>query len=152
VPSFRAVRKVAFTPRQMFDVVADVERYPLFLPLCEGLTVQERRSLEGRTELTATMSVGYGAIQEAFTTRVTLDADGGVIHVRNLDGPFSKLENTWRFVPAPGGCEVQFAIDYEFRSMMLSLVAGAAFEKAARSYTEAFEQRARTLYGPPASV
>jgi coenzyme Q-binding protein COQ10 len=141
VPSFRTVRKVAFTPRQMFDVVADVERYPLFLPLCEG-----------RTELTATMSVGYGAIQEAFTTRVMLDADGGVIHVRNLDGPFSKLENTWRFVPAPGGCEVQFAIDYEFRSMMLSLVAGAAFEKAARSYTEAFEQRARTLYGPPASV
>lgn len=148
MPSFRTSRKVAFTPQQMFGVVADVERYPAFLPLCEGLVVKERATRDGRTELTATMSVGHGPIHERFTTRVTLDPDAGVIGVKNLDGPFSRLENTWQFVAAEGGCEVRFAIDYAFRSTMLQIIVGAAFDKAVRSYTHAFEQRARTLYGP----
>lgn len=133
----------------MFDVVADVERYPQFLPLCEELTVLDRRQSEGRTELTARMRVGYGAINEEFTTQSTLDPEQHLIRVRNVDGPFSKLENEWRFVAADGGCDVRFAIDYAFRSAMLSLVVGAAFDKAVRSYTAAFEARARALYGAP---
>jgi coenzyme Q-binding protein COQ10 len=152
VPSFRTSRTVAFTPRQMFEVVADVERYPEFVPLCEGLIVRERTASGEVTLLVATMSVGYGAIKEAFTTRVSLDPGAGVIRARNVDGPFSKLENEWRFVAAGSGCEVHFAIDYAFRSAMLSLIAGAAFDKAVRHYTEAFEQRARLVYGPPAAV
>jgi coenzyme Q-binding protein COQ10 len=150
LPSFRTVRRVSFTPEQMFDVVADVERYPEFLPLCEGLTVLER-SASG-DELTATMTVGYKSITERFTTHVTLDRAASLIRVRHLDGPFSHLQNEWRFTPANGGADVHFSIDYAFRSAMLSLIVGAAFDKAVRSYTDAFEGRARKLYGSPASA
>ncbi len=152
MPSFRTVRRVAFTPREMFDVVADVERYPEFLPLCEGLTVTERKPGERGTELSATMTVGTKAITERFTTRVTLEPEAGLIRVRHLDGPFTHLKNEWRFAAAGSGCDVHFFIDYAFRSAMLSLIVGAAFEKAVRSYTDAFEARARALYGSPAGA
>jgi len=138
----------------MFAVVADVERYPDFLPLCEGLTVHERHEeADGTRLLEATMTVGYGAIQERFTTRVTLDPGNRQIRARHLDGPFSRLDNTWQFEPAAAdGTDVHFFIDYAFRSTMLALIVGAAFDKAVRHYTEAFEGRARTLYGTPAGV
>lgn len=152
MPSFKTVRHVPFTPREMFDVVADVERYPEFVPLCEGLAVTARKTGERGTELTATMTVGYKAITERFTTHVALDPEAGVIRVRNVDGPFTHLENDWRFVPAGSGCDVHFSISYAFRSAMLSLIVGAAFDKAVRSYTDAFEARARALYGPPAGA
>jgi coenzyme Q-binding protein COQ10 len=152
LPSFKTVRHVPFSPREMFNVVADVERYPDFLPLCEGLTVIERKTGERGTELTATMTVGYKAITERFTTHVRLDPEAGQIRVHHLDGPFSHLENDWRFVAAGEGCDVHFSIDYAFRSAMLQLIVGAAFDKAVRSYTEAFEARARTLYGTRAGA
>lgn len=152
MPNFRTVRRVPFTAQQMFDVVADVEHYPKFLPLCEGLIVNERRRGEKGDELTATMTVGYKSITERFTTQVALEPAASLIRVRHLDGPFSHLENEWRFVSAPGGSDVHFSIDYAFRSAMLSLIVGAAFDKAVRSYTDAFEARARALYGSPAGV
>ena len=153
MPSFRTVRRVPFTPQQMFAVVADVESYPQFLPLCEALTVTKREATsDGGTELTATMSVGYGAITEQFTTQVLLDPGAALIRVRHQDGPFTHLENEWRFVPAVGGCDVQFFIDYAFRSTMLQMIVGGAFDKAVRSYTDAFEGRARSLYGPRATA
>lgn len=152
MPSFKTVRHVPFSPREMFNVVADVERYPDFLPLCEGLTVIDRKTGERGTELTATMTVGYKAITERFTTHVMLDPEAGHIRVRHLDGPFSHLENDWRFVAAGEGCDVNFSIDYAFRSAMLQLIVGAAFDKAVRSYTEAFEARARSLYGTRAGA
>jgi coenzyme Q-binding protein COQ10 len=152
LPSFRTVRRVPFTPDQMFDVVADVERYPQFLPLCEGLVVHERKSGAAGEELTATMTVGYKAITERFTTHVVLDRARHMIRVRHRDGPFTHLENEWRFTPAAGGSDVHFAIDYAFRSAMLSLIVGAAFDKAVRSYTDAFEARARALYDSPAGA
>ncbi len=136
----------------MFDVVADVERYPEFLPLCEGLDVIARTDGDGVAELTATMAVGYKAITERFTTHVVLEREAGRIRVSNLDGPFTRLDNDWRFVAAGSGCDVHFAIDYAFRSTMLAMIVGAAFEKAVRSYTEAFEARARTLYGSRTDV
>ncbi len=152
MPSFKTVRRVPFTPGEMFDVVADVESYPAFLPLCEGLTVHERRESGDRVELAATMTVGYKAITERFKTHVTLDQPAHVIRIRHLDGPFTHLESEWRFAPAGPGCEVSFAIDYAFRSAMLSLLVGAAFDKAVRRYTDAFEQRARMLYGSRAGA
>jgi coenzyme Q-binding protein COQ10 len=130
----------------MFDVVADVERYPEFLPLCESLAVESRTATANGSVLVARMSVGYRAIREAFTTRVTLEPAAPAILVEYLDGPFSHLENRWRFLPTPGGCEIDFFIDYQFRSTMLALVVGAAFDKAVRHYAEAFEARARALY------
>jgi coenzyme Q-binding protein COQ10 len=156
MPSFRTTRRVPFTPRQMFDLVADVERYPEFLPLCEALSVRSR-TLDGDIEvLTADMTAGYKAIHETFRSRVRLDrARCGVATagVGGAMGPFSRLENRWEFRVAPGGCEVDFCIAYELRSAMLQMLVGALFDRAFRRYTEAFEQRARQVYGvaPPAA-
>lgn len=131
----------------MFDVVADVERYPEFLPLCEGLVVKSRAETPEGAVLVATMTVGYKAIRESFSTHVVLNLQALTIQVSYLDGPFDHLNNEWRFEPANGGALVHFFIDYAFRSRLLAVVAGAAFDKAVRSYTQAFEGRARAIYG-----
>jgi coenzyme Q-binding protein COQ10 len=149
MPSFSTKRRVRYTARQMFDLVADVEQYPQFLPLCEALTVRSREKRGASTVLVATMEVGYKAIREAFTTRVTLNPDQATVLVEYLEGPFRRLENWWRFDPVPGGCEVDFFIDYEFRSAMLGLLVGALFDRAFRKFAEAFERRAGVIYGLP---
>ena len=154
MPTFETRRRVPYSPRQMFDLVADVEQYPRFLPLCESLAVRQR-SIDpaGNTVLVATMGVGYGAIRENFTSRVTLQPTDDRILVAYLDGPFSRLDNRWTFAPAgEGGCDVGFWISYEFRSRMLGILMGAMFDKAFRKFAEAFEARARVVYGPPAAV
>jgi coenzyme Q-binding protein COQ10 len=153
MPSFRTTRSVPFTPRQMFDLVADVGRYPQFLPLCEGLTVLSR-AREGEVDvLTADMTVGYKAIRETFRSRVRLDPAGMEVAAAGVPGamgPFSRLENRWQLRDAPGGCEVDFFIAYELRSTMLQMLVGALFDRAFRRYTEAFEERARAVYGASA--
>jgi coenzyme Q-binding protein COQ10 len=150
MPSFRTTRRVPFTPAQMFDLVADVERYPEFLPLCEALVVKQR-GREGDVDvLLADMTVGYKAIRETFSSRVTLDPARLEVIARDADGasgPFRQLQNRWLFRAAPGGCEVDFSIAYEFKSMMLQTLMGALFERAFRRYTAAFEERARAIYG-----
>jgi coenzyme Q-binding protein COQ10 len=133
----------------MFDLVADVERYPEFLPLCEGLRVTERLRDIGAEVVRAEMDVGYGALHETFTSRVTLDAETPRVTVEYLDGPFQYLDNRWGFEPARGGCTVDFYISYELKSLMLQLMVGAVFERAFRRFTEAFEQRAHQIYGTP---
>ena len=148
MPAFATTRRVAFTSRQMFDLVADVENYPKFFPLCEALRVKSRAP-DGRS-LVAEMDVGYSAIRETITSRVTLDPASLTVAADLVKGPFRKLENRWRFTEAPGGCDVHFAIDYEFSSFMLQMVVGAVFEQAFRRCTEAFETRAREVYGAPA--
>jgi coenzyme Q-binding protein COQ10 len=140
------MRGVPFTPQQMFDLVADVERYPEFVPYCEKLVIRSREVADGITRLIATMSVGYSAIRESFTTRVTLDNTQRRILVEYLDGPFSHLENRWSFEPASGGCTVDFHIEYEFRSRLLAAVLGAVFGKAFQHFTQVFEERARKVY------
>lgn len=154
MPSFSTRRAMRYSPRQMYDLVADVARYPEFLPLCEALSVRERRPAApgpGET-LTADMTVGYKQFHETFVTRVDLMPDLPRIDVTYLDGPFKRLENRWQFLPADGGCEVDFFIDYEFKSLMLGLVVGAVFDAAFRRFTEAFEARAGVIYGPPAGA
>jgi len=133
----------------MFDLVADVEQYPAFLPLCEALRVRRRAaSGEGVETLIADMTVGYKAIRETFTSRVTLDRPRLRILVEYVDGPFRHLENRWAFHQLDDvGCEVDFFISYEFKSMALGLVMGAVFERAFHKFAEAFEERARTVYG-----
>jgi coenzyme Q-binding protein COQ10 len=127
--------------------VADVERYPEFLPLCESLSVRSREQHGSDSILTATMRVGYHAIAESFTSRVTLRPEQNEIIVAYLDGPFTHLNNRWRFRETAGGSEIEFFIDYAFASRMLAMVMGAVFDKAVRKYTHAFEERARALYG-----
>lgn len=152
MPSFRTTRRVPHTPQEMFDLVADVERYPEFLPLCTGLRVLRRARDSDADVLVAEMSVGYKKIAERFATRVALDREKLSIHVSYIDGPFRYLENRWSFLPDANGCLVEFAIDYEFRSIALGLLMGAMFDRAFRRFTDAFETRADDVYGrEPAS-
>ena len=152
MPTFETTRRVPYTAEQMFAVVADVERYPEFVPLCEQLVVKTREVGSTHTTLTAAMSVGYHAIRETFTSRVTLRPERKEIDVAKIDGPFARLTNRWRFRDVPGGSEIHFHIYYAFASRVLSLLMGTVFDKAVRKYTEAFEARARTLYGTRAAA
>ncbi|GBU19125.1 MULTISPECIES: type II toxin-antitoxin system RatA family toxin [Methylobacterium] len=150
MPSFRITRAVRHTPQQMYDLVADVERYPEFLPLCEALRVLRRQpgKEEGAEVLVAEMAVGYKAIRERFTTRVTLDPGERRILAEYIDGPFRHLENRWAFKEAEnGGCLVDFFINYEFKSFALGLLMGRMFDHAFRKFTDAFEARAERIYG-----
>lgn len=148
MPQYETTRSVPHSPRQMFDLVADVERYPEFLPLCEALTVRSRKDGEAKSLLIADMTVGYKKIRETFTSQVLLKPDDLVIDVKYLDGPFKYLDNKWTFEPrGDGGCDVRFFIDYEFKSMMLGALMGAMFDRAFRMFAEAFEKRAREIYG-----
>ena len=149
MPSFRINRAVRHSPRQMYDLVADVERYPDFLPLCESLRVLRRQpGADGTEVLVAEMGVGYKAIRERFTTRVGLDRPNLKITAEYIDGPFRHLENRWAFKPGrDGGCDVDFFITYEFKSFALGLLMGKMFDRAFRKFTDAFESRADRVYG-----
>lgn len=149
MPSFNTVRHVGYTPEQMFALVADVENYPQFLPMCEALTVRSRKERDGVTVLVADMGVGYKAIRETFTSQVVLKPDDLRIDVKYLDGPFKYLRNSWAFEVADGGCDVKFDIDYEFKSRILGVMMGAVFDRAFRMFTSAFETRAADIYGAP---
>jgi coenzyme Q-binding protein COQ10 len=151
MPSFSTTRYVPFTPRQMFDLVADVVRYPEFLPLCEGLTVKQREREGDKEVLFAEMTVGYHAIRETFVSRVVLDPAGLQVDAGSppgyAGGPFRQLQNRWSFAEAGNGCDVRFFIAYEFRSLLLHALVGNLFDRVFRRYTIAFEERARAVYG-----
>lgn len=147
MPQFETRRPVPHTPDQMFALIADVERYPEFLPLCEALVVRSRKERDGNTLLVADMTVGYKAIRETFTTQVLLKPDEHAIDVKYIDGPFRYLDNRWRFEANPdGGCTVHFFIDYEFKSRILGALMGSMFDRAFRMFSEAFEKRADVVY------
>lgn len=148
MPTFRESRTVPHSPEAMFDLVADVEKYPLFLPFCEDLKVLRRSDGEGgEATIVAVMTVGYKAIRESFTSKVTLDPARRRILVEYVDGPFKFLENRWTFLEDPAGCKVDFWISYEFKNRMLGLLVGALFDKAFRRFVTAFEERARVVHG-----
>jgi coenzyme Q-binding protein COQ10 len=150
MPQFETVKHVTHPPDEMFSLVADIERYPEFVPLCEALTVRSKRERDGRTLLVAEMTAGYKAIRETFTSQVLLKPDEKIIDVKYLDGPFRYLQNHWRFDPAAdGGTDIHFFIDYEFKSRVLAALMGAMFDRAFRMFTHAFEKRADALYGAP---
>ncbi len=132
----------------MFDLVADIEKYPEFVPLCRALRVRRRDGTNGVEVLSANMTVAYKLLQETFTSRVTLDRPNLKIQVEYLDGPFSQLDNRWTFRPlGEHECEVEFFIAYEFKSRTLGLLMGAMFDTAFRKFAEAFERRADVVYG-----
>jgi coenzyme Q-binding protein COQ10 len=132
----------------MFDLVADVERYPQFVPLCRSLTVRKRISEpEGIEVLVADLTVAYRFMRETFATRVTLDRPNLHILVEYLDGPFSTLENRWTLHPTGAQtCAVDFFIAYEFKSRTLGLIMGTMFDAAFRHFATAFERRADRIY------
>ena len=147
MPEFSSKRRVHHAAADMFALVADVERYPEFVPLCRDLKVRKRSTEEGAEVLIADMSVAYKLVREAFSSRVTLDRPNLQILVEYLEGPFSHLENRWTF-HAVGErlCDVEFFIDYEFRSRILGVLMGSMFDIAFRRFAHAFEQRADRIY------
>jgi coenzyme Q-binding protein COQ10 len=149
MPQFSTKRRVRHSAAEMFDLVADGEKYPEFVPLCSALRVKSRTDKgEGITVLIADMTVAYKIIRETFTSRVTLERPNLQILVEYLDGPFKRLQNRWTFRPTgETACEVEFFIDYEFRSRMLAMLMGAMFDTAFRRFAAAFEQRADEVYG-----
>jgi Oligoketide cyclase/lipid transport protein len=150
MPKFEIRRPVKHSAEKMYALVADIERYPQFLPLCDALSVRSRKERDGKTLLLADMTVGYKAIRETFTTQVLLNPAEKAIDVKYIEGPFKYLDNRWRFEPAadgsPDACVVHFYIDYEFKSMILGALMGSMFDRAFRMFAEAFEARADKIY------
>jgi coenzyme Q-binding protein COQ10 len=148
MPQFSTTRRVRHAAGDMFALVADVERYPEFVPLCRKLTVRHRTQRgDGVEVLTADMTVAYKMFRETFTSRVTLDRARLTIIVEYLNGPFRQLENRWAFRPiTEQASEVEFFISYEFRSRTLGMLMGAVFDAAFRKFAEAFEDRADTVF------
>ncbi len=157
MPQFSTRRRVRHSAADMFDLVADIECYPEFVPLCRSLRVLRRTTEDGRDIVVAEMTIAYKLFRETFTSRVTIERDRLQILVEYLDGPFSRMENRWQFHPVEGNgegkacegeaCEVEFFIAYEFRSRAFGLLMGALFDAAFRRFAAAFERRADEVFG-----
>ncbi|HEY0909464.1 MAG TPA: SRPBCC family protein [Bradyrhizobium sp.] len=151
MPKFSSKRRVHYSAPQMFDLVADVERYPEFVPLCQSLKIRQRSPQADGTEIViADMTVSFKLIRESFTSRVTLDRPNLKILVEYLKGPFSNLENRWTFESkSDTDCDVGFFLSYEFKSRMLALLMGTMFDAAFQRFAAAFEKRADVVYAKP---
>ncbi len=148
MPEWSTTRRVRHAASAMFDLVADVEHYPEFVPLCQSLRVRKRLQDGGKDVIVADMTVAYKLIRETFTSRVTLDKPNLEILVEYLEGPFRQLNNRWNFrAITDQTCDVEFFIAYEFRSRTLGLLMGTVFDAAFRRFASAFERRADEVYG-----
>ena len=154
MPKFSSKRRVRHTAPQMFDLVADVERYPEFVPLCQSLKIRQRTPQPDGTEIVvADMTVSFKLVRESFTSRVTLDRPNLKILVEDLKGPFSNLENRWSFeAKSDIECDVGFYLAYEFKSRVLALLMGTMFDTAFQRFASAFEKRADVIYGKPGAA
>jgi coenzyme Q-binding protein COQ10 len=144
MPTHAERKVVPYTPEQLFDLVADVGKYPLFLPWC----VAARIRCQSADGLVADLTIGFGPFRESFTSRVALDRPNRVT-VTYEDGPFRYLNNQWSFTPRGRGTEVGFFVDFEFRSRILQAAIGVVFNEAVKRMVRAFLKRARDVYGPP---
>src|ERR1700756_171878 len=149
MPRYSSKRRVHHTAVQMFDLVADVERYPEFVPLCQALKIRQRTPKPDGTEVVvADMTVSFKLVRESFTSRGTLDKPNLNILVEYLRGPFSNLENRWTFeARSETDCDVGFFLNYEFKSRMLAMLMGTMFDAAFARFSAAFEKRADQVYG-----
>jgi coenzyme Q-binding protein COQ10 len=149
MPRFSTKRRVQHSAANMFDLVADVEKYPQFVPMCSAMRVRSRTDKgEGITVMVAAMTVAYKMIHQTFTSRATLDRPNLKILVEYLDGPFRHMQNRWAFHPtSENTCEVEFFIEYEFKSRTLAMMMGALFDTVFRRMAQAFEKRADEVYG-----
>jgi len=147
MPTHAEHRILPYTPEEMFQLVADVERYPEFLPWCIGARIRERRP----DLVVADLIIGFRMFRERFTSRVMLAAPHR-IDVTYTDGPFRYLDNHWMFERVPGGCRIDFFVDFEFKSRLLQKVIEVLFGEAVKRMVGAFEARAHRLYRHPAPV
>lgn len=148
MPRHHETRRLPYSAAQMFALVADVERYPQFLPWNAAARIRARRPVPGGEVIEADLVIRFKVFRETFGSRVTLLPDEGRILTEYLDGPFRYLKSSWAFRDLPeGGCEVEFFVDFEFRSAVLSRIIGVVFGEAMERIVRAFEARAHALYG-----
>ena len=147
MPSIRETHRLPYTAEQMFDLVADVDKYPEFLPWVVAPRVRQ----DSDTEMTADMLVGFKALREKFTSKVVKDRPNA-INVHYIDGPLRDLDNNWIFRNCDESCcEIDFAVDFSFKSKMFETLAGQYIDRAFRKMVDAFEKRAHELYGSNSS-
>jgi len=144
MPNYAENRILAFSAEQMFDLVLDVDKYPEFLPWCVATRVKSKDDAD-QGLMVADMAVGFKMLRERYTSRISFEAPHH-IHVTDIGGPFKTLETDWRFLPNADGCEVDFQIDFEFRSALLQSVIGGVFTDAAHKMMQAFVTRAEAVY------
>jgi coenzyme Q-binding protein COQ10 len=149
MPTHAEKRRMPYSADEMYALVADVESYAEFLPWCAASRVRQRRKTEAGEALDAELVVSFRVFRESFGSRVTLQPEQYRIDVEYLEGPFRYLNNHWNFEPiSESECEVDFFVDFEFRSRVLQSLIGVVFNEAMRRIVRAFEQRAQALYGP----
>ena len=146
MPRHEERRVLAHSPQQPYTLVAEVQHYPEFLPWCLAVRIRERKE----NLLVADLVIGFKVFRERFTSRVELDPDALRIDVTYAEGPFRYLQNHWIFNPHPKGCEIDFYVDFEFRSKIMQSVMQALFHEAVKRMVRAFEARAENIYGPAA--
>lgn len=153
MPAIHQTRDVPYKADEMFDLVADVGRYPEFLPWCAGARIK-RREMEGENEvLVADLIIAYKVFREQFTSRVVLDGVARKIDVHYVQGPFRHLTNKWEFEPLPeGGSRIHFFLDFEFRSATFQALINGVFSKAFARMMQAFIDRADAIHGRKAQV
>ncbi|MDQ0251027.1 type II toxin-antitoxin system RatA family toxin [Sphingomonas sp. Sphisp140] len=148
MPKHSETRPLPYTPEQMFDLVADVARYPEFLPWVSAIRVRSNSD----TQMVADMIVGFKGLRETFTSRVE-KARPGSLHIEYVEGPLKHLSNDWKFRPdGQGGCLVDFSVDFAFKNRVFEMLAGQMFDRALRKMINAFEERAARLYGDSTSA
>ena len=145
MPTHAEKRVLPYSPEQLYGLVADIPRYPEFLPWCLAVRMRKR---EGNVIL-ADLIIGFRMVRERFTSRVTLNPDDRRIDVAYIEGPLRYLNNHWLFEDHPDGCLIDFFVDFEFRSRLLQKLMGPLFNEAVRRMVAAFEARAHNLYGEP---
>ncbi len=152
MPQHHEERHLPYEAQQIFALVAEVDRYPEFLPWTAAARIRSRTPCEGGEVMEADLVISFKVFREKFGSRVTLLPGEGRILTEYLDGPFRHLKSVWRITPAPqGGCDVVFDVDFEFRNAILAKVIGVVFDEAMRRVVRAFETRAGALYGAPKS-
>lgn len=147
MPGHHERRFLPHSAEQMFDLVADVGRYAEFLPWVSAVRVRSDSS----DEMVADLLVGFRSLRERFTSRVNKDRPNRIA-VEYIDGPLKFLRNEWHFAPAPGGCTIDFTVDFAFKNRIFEAIAGQMFDTALRKMIGAFEARADALYGTPAQA
>lgn len=150
MPKHAETRELPYSARQMYDLVADVAKYPEFIPWTIATRVRSVEPVDEHAVMHADMVVGFKMFREKFLSRVTLWDDDGRIDSEYVDGPFKYLISNWEFVDTPDGCEVRFKVDFEFKNRLLQGAAGLFFMDAMQRIVRAFEKRAAALYGPKA--
>lgn len=146
MPTHSEKRKMPYTAEQMYDLVADVNKYPEFLPWTAGVRVRHTFPIEGGTAMDADLIISFKVFRERFTSRVSMYPEARKIDVEYLDGPFKYLVNHWHFTPDGDGCIVDFHVDFEFKSRILQGIIGVVFGQAMHKIVQAFDDRARQLY------